>query len=277
MKIAYFPDYVAKNGAPVLNSMLIGCQRHGYKCIENSMTADAAVIWSVLWHGRMFGNQAVYEHYRSQGKPVIVVDVGALYRGGTWKVALNNINADGYYGHTENLDLDRPRKLRISLAYNFSNNPRIIIAAQHRASLQVAKLPGIESWILDQIAAIRYVTDSPILVRPHPRSRLDMSVFPADIKIERPEKLENTYDSYNLNFDCHALINYNSGPGIQAAIAGTRVIVDQSSLAYPVSLAYKDLDNAYDCDRDKWLIEMCHTEYTTLELEQGLWIQRLNL
>jgi len=277
MKIAYFPDYLAKNSNPVINSIIIGCQRHGIKCVENSMTADAAIIWSVLWHGRMVGNQAVYEHYRKHNKPVIVVDVGALYRGETWKVALNNVNADGYYGHQENLDLDRPRKLRISLAYNFSTNPQIIIAAQHRASLQVAKLPGIESWILDQISAVRYVTDRPILVRPHPRSQLDMSVFPSDVKIERPEKLENTYDSYNLNFDCHALINYNSGPGIQAAIAGTRVIVDQSSLAYPVSIAYKDLDNTYDCNRDQWLIEICHTEYTTLELEQGLWIQRLKL
>jgi hypothetical protein len=277
MKFAYFPDYVANNGRPVLNAMLAGCRRHGIECVENSVTADTAIIWSVLWNGRMLGNQAIYEHYRNQGKNVVVVDVGALYRGDTWKVALNNINAEGYYGHQENLDLDRPRKLQISLAYNFSNNPRIIIAAQHRASLQVAKLPSVESWILDQIAATRYVTDRPIVVRPHPRCRLDMSVFPSDVKIDRPEKLENTYDSYNLNFDCYALINYNSGPGTQAAIAGTRIVVDQSSLAYPVSTAFKDLETLYNQNRDQWLIEICHTEYTTLELEKGLWIKRLNL
>ena len=73
------------------------------------MTADAAVIWSVLWHGRMRANRAVYEHYRSQNRPVIVIDIGALYRGTTWKLAVNHITRDGYYGHESNLDRDRPR------------------------------------------------------------------------------------------------------------------------------------------------------------------------
>ena len=80
------------------------------------MTADAAVIWSVLWHGRMQLNQAVYEHYRSQNKPVIVIDIGALYRGQTWKLAVNHITRDGYYGHEHDLDRDRPKQLQISLA-----------------------------------------------------------------------------------------------------------------------------------------------------------------
>jgi hypothetical protein len=76
----------------------------GIEIQENSWDSDAAIIWSVLWHGRMAPNELVYAHYRSLGKPVIILDVGALIRGETWKLAVNNITAEGYYGHTTNLD-----------------------------------------------------------------------------------------------------------------------------------------------------------------------------
>ena len=89
-------------------SRVLDClQARGFKTEENSMNSDAAVIWSVLWHGRMARNELVYRHYRNQNKPVIIVEVGALYRGTTWKISLNNVTADGYYGHTEKLDLDQ--------------------------------------------------------------------------------------------------------------------------------------------------------------------------
>jgi hypothetical protein len=208
------------------------------------------------------------------------VDVGALYRGETWKIALNSITAAGYYGHTENLDWDRPRKLGISLAINLSRNPRIVVAAQHARSLQVADLVSTEDWIVQQVKRLREVTDRPIVVRPHPRSPLDTAglvSLPKDIVIEQPQKLVNTYDSYNLAFDCHAMINYNSGPGIQSALAGTRPMVDRSSLAYPVSIPIQDIEKPYTVDRDQWLVEICHTEYTVEEIKKGTWITRLNL
>lgn len=273
--VSYFPSQCALNSKPVLSAMLDSLNILGIKPIENSLDADAVIIWSALWAGRMAPNQQVYEHYRRLGKPVIIIDVGALYRGETWKIAVNNINAEGYYGHKENLDKDRPQKLKIVQALNFSNNPRIVIAAQNKKSLQVAKLPSIESWIVDQIKQIQAVTDRPIVIRPHPRSNLDTNMLPPNIQIETPVKLSNTYDSYNLAFDCSAIVNYNSGPGIQAAIAGTRPIVDITSLAHPVSISYTELDQPYRVDRDQWLIEICHTEYTIDEIKQGLWFKRL--
>jgi hypothetical protein len=99
--------------------------------------------------------------------------------------------------------------------------------------------------------------------------------LPPDVIIEQPVKVVNTYDSYNLAFDCHAIVNHNSGPGIQAALAGTRPIVDTTSLAYPVSIKLEDIERAYTVDRDQWLVEICHTEYTLQEIKQGLWLKRL--
>jgi len=259
-------------------ALLDSLKQAGVRTEENSWDSDAVIIWSVLWSGRMAANQAVWSHYRAQGRPVIVVDVGALYRGETWKIAVNSITADGYYGHQENLDWDRPRRLGISLAINLSRNPRIVVAAQHARSLQVVGLVSMEGWVVQQVERLQAVTDRPIVVRPHPRSPLNWAGLvhlPRDVTIEQPQRMANTYDSYNLAFDCHAIINHNSGPGIQAALAGTRPIVDKSSLAYPVSMALEDIERPYTVDRDQWLVEICHTEYTIQEIKSGLWLKRL--
>jgi hypothetical protein len=275
MRVAYFPNQCALNSVPVVQAMLDSLRNAGHTIEPNSMDADAVVIWSVLWSGRMASNKQVYEHYRAQDKPVIVADVGALYRGETWKIAINHVNRLGYYGHTENLDMDRPRKLGISLAVNLSRNPAILIAAQHRHSLQLSN-QNHEAWVMEQVAAIRQVSDRPIVIRPHPRSPLQIASLTKDITVERPQKIADTYDSYNMHFDYHAVVNYCSGTGIQAAISGTRPVVGVYSLASPVSVAIKDLDQPYDTDRDQWLVEICHTEYTVKEIQQGLWLQRLS-
>jgi hypothetical protein len=275
MRVAYFPNQCALNSTPVMQAILNSLRRAGHTCIENSHDGDAAVIWSALWHGKMAPNKEIYELYRAQSKPVIIVEVGALYRGETWKVAVNHVNSLGYYGHTENLDRDRPRKLGISLAINLSTNPAVLIAAQHNHSLQLSGI-NQEDWILGEIRELKRVSDRPIVIRPHPRCPLRLR-FPIDgVTLERPEKLNNTYDSYNLHFDYHAVVNYCSGPGIQAAISGTRPVVGAHSLAYPVSVAIDNLEKTYDVDRDQWLIEICHTEYKIKELEEGLWLQRLS-
>jgi hypothetical protein len=240
------------------------------------MTSDAVIIWSVLWSGRMAKNREIYQHYRNLGRPVIVIDIGSLRRGVTWKVAINNITAEGYYGHTQALDLDRPARLDISLGTVHRPGSHVIIAAQNSASLQVQDLESMESWIAQQVALIRAHTDRAIRIRPHPRSRLAVSKLPANVTVEFPRCVPNTYDSFDMQFNCHAMVNLNSGPGIQAAVQGVRPIVDSSSLAHPVSVSIHDIERPYDINRDQWLVEICHTEYTVEEIAQGLWLKRLS-
>ena len=272
--VAYFPLQCALNSKPVISAVLDCLQSRGIQTQENSMTSDAAVIWSVLWQGRMLANQQVYEHYREQGKPVIIIEIGALYRGNTWKISVNNITSQGYYGHLDNLDWDRPTKLKISLATQILSKPNIIIAAQHDRSLQVAGI-NMSDWVINTIGILRNNTDRPITIRPHPRCRLMLNNLPPGVSIESPKKLANTYDSYDMHFDCHAVINYNSGPGIQAAIAGVRPVVEMSSLAYPVSIGFADIEQPYTKDRELWLTQICHTEYTVDELKRGTWLKRI--
>lgn len=237
-------------------------ERAGFNVVADNYDADIAVIWSVLWAGRMAKNQQVYEHYRSKNRPVICIEVGALYRNITWKIALNNVNAQGYYGHKENLDYNRPAKLDIELQTNTLNHNRILVAGQHNKSLQ---LQGIdqEAWYLQKIQEV--ANGKQVVVRPHPRCSLDRARFPDNVVWEQPKKLEGTYDSFDLSWDFDLVINYNSGPGIRSVIAGVPIIVNSTSLAYNI------------LDKEQWLVEICHTEYTINEIEQGSWIKRLKL
>ena len=272
--VAYYPLQCAKNSQPVMSAVLDCLRARGIQTQENSMTSDAAIIWSVLWAGRMSANQAVYEHYRSQGRPVIIIEIGALYRGITWKIAVNNITATGYYGHLDNLDWARPARLKISLATQFNPRPNIVVALQHDRSLQVADI-DMTAWLHRTLSTLKNSTDRPITVRPHPRCKLKLNNLPAGVVVEIPNRLPNTYDSYDMHYNCHALVNYNSGPGTQAAIAGVRPLVDSTSLACAVGVDFADIEQPYTQDRELWLTQICHTEYTLDELRQGTWISRL--
>lgn len=273
--IAYFPSQCARNSGPVMSAVLDYFQACGIQTQEDSWDSDAAVIWSVLWHGRMQANQAVYDHYRKHNRPVIIVEIGALYRGKTWKVAVNNITTQGYYGHTVNVDLDRPRQLGVSLAHQFDPKPHIILALQHGRSQQVAPMGDMTQWIAQTLASVREHTDRPVIIRPHPRFRVALPKLPKNVTLQQPRPVANTYDSFDMHFDCHAVINYNSGPGIQAAISGVRPVVDTTSLAWPVSVSLADIEQPYVIDRHQWLAEICHTEYTLQELRSGLWLRRI--
>lgn len=275
MKIAYFPNQIALNAQPVLDAFLRSCTHLGIETLPNRMDADAAVIWSVLWNGRMAGNEQVYNYYRATNRPVIILETGSLRRGITWKIAVNNITANGYYGHDDNLDLDRPVKLNINITKELNPLPHILVTAQHNRSLQVNELTSIEDWLRQQILLIKNHTDRPIHVRPHPRCRLDHRNFSKELIFEKTNRIPGTYDSFDLNLNCHAVINYNSGVGIQSALCGTRTIVHSSSLASPVGITIENIEKPYDVDRDRWLVKICHTEYTLDEIINGLWYQRL--
>lgn len=273
--LAFFPSQCALNSGPVLEAIMKCCRTHGIALHENDMHSDAVLLWSVLWAGRMANNQKIYRHYRDSGRPVLVVDIGAFQRGITWKLALNNINAEGVYGHQQDLDNDRPRRLGLIRTKPRDSKPHVLIACQNHHSLQMTGLQPQAHWLHCQIEAIRSVTDRPIRVRPHPRSPLNFDVSHSQVTLEIPRKTPHTYDDFDLDVNCHAVVNINSGPGVMAAINHTPTIVHESSLARPVSISIAEIEQPPAIDRERWLIEISHTEYLLPEIEQGLWVKRL--
>jgi hypothetical protein len=148
-----------------------------------------AVIWSVLWQGRMEKNKKVWEDFRSQGKPVVVLEVGGLRRNHTWKMAINGINRDADFAN-QIYDDKRWPLFKLELKPWQQTGNVIVICGQHHNSEQWKGLPKLNSWVEQQIKIIRKYCDKPIVIRPHPRNLLILMrrnipmcelIFPSEI------------------------------------------------------------------------------------------------
>jgi hypothetical protein len=274
MKFNLWTQYGALNSKPVFDAFKQGANAAGYTCTENTSGAGIDVIWSVLFNGRMTGNRSIWEKAKNQGKPVIVLEVGGIKRGTTWKVGIDGINRDAYFNDGKNNN-DRARSLGLFLKPWRQDGDYILICGQHDKSLQWQGMPRMSKWIMDTIEQIQEHSARPIIFRPHPRCPLhDIEHQYRNVYRQQPLRVEGTYDDFNLSFaGAHAVINYSSNPGPQALLAGVPAFVSTSSLAYD---AANDIDFLHDIeepfrpDRQQWLNDYAHTEYTIKEIAQGM-------
>lgn len=274
MKISLFNKFGALNSAPVFAAFQQGLDRLKLNYDYHNTSADVAVIWSLIWTGRMKNNQSIWQEFRNSNRPVIVLEVGMLDRGRTWKVGING-TGNGCYSKNL-LDYNRPRELKINLLPWQNHGDHILIAAQGTNSQQWAGKPPAEKWLEDIVKDIRKYSERPIKIRPHPRQSI---TIPPGCSVSRPIKIANTYDNYNFYDDLNnawAVVNYNSSPGSQSIIAGVPAFVDSSSLAAPVAnLDLSQIENPLKPDRSQWIVELCHTEWTLDEIATGKPLERL--
>lgn len=274
IKFKIYKQYGALNSGPVLDALEQSILSSGNMSVDSG--EDVSVIWSVLWKGRMLANRAVYEMARRQNKTVMIAEVGNLVRGQTWRISLDNVNALGHFAKDRDLDSHRPAALGLKLKEpKLSRQEHVVIAGQQDHSLQWGSNQPSRIWFQQMAADVRSKTQRPILLRPHPREVLLSGVNVPGATIYMPKKIEGTYDSYDIDFDCHCVINHNSGPAILAAIEGTPVICDKTSLAYPVSGRLEDIETVTLKERSQWFLELCHTEWTVEEIGQGIPLARL--
>jgi hypothetical protein len=273
MKISLFNNFGALNSVPVFAAFEQGLRICGIQSNNHDLDADVAVIWSHLWSGRMRHNQDVWKTFRDSGRDVIVLEVGMLQRGRTWKVGLNGVNRRAWFG--QDLQSNRAHKLGVHLK-SWQQGKNIVIAVQRGDSEQWYGLPEPKIWVEQTVAKIKSVTDRPIVVRPHPRQRITNI---AGVTVRTPRPLVNTYDSFDFDTDlanAWCVINENSGPGCQSVIAGVPAFVGSDSLAAPVAnLDLADIEKPWMPDRTAWLEDIAHTEWTTEEIASGYPVQRL--
>ena len=66
MKIAVFPEYGSLNSEPVFKAFIEHLKEKKESFVLNRFdeTCDVAVIWSVLWRGRMEQNKRVWDFFK---------------------------------------------------------------------------------------------------------------------------------------------------------------------------------------------------------------------
>ena len=287
MIFCLYTDYGALNSKPVFEAFAKSITDAGhtviynepYRVMDHYSNYDVAVIWSVLWNGRMTRNKQVWEQNRKLNRPVIVLEVGGIERGTTWKVGLNGINRDAYFGDKDN---DRTRADSLGLVCKpwRSNGDFILVCGQHDKSLQWQNMPRMSNWFLNTYDEIRKYTQRPIVFRPHPRCRLEhIERGLKNVHRQEPHHVNGTYDDFDMGFsNVWATVSYSSNPGTHSCINGVPAFVSTHSLAYDVG---NDIDFLYDIenplmpDRQQWLNDYAHTEYTIEEISHGIPLNHL--
>lgn len=268
MKFSLFNNFGALNSAPVFSAIEQGLVSLGHQVVHNEYDADAAVIWSMLWTGRMQGNQEVWQTY--QNKPIIVAEVGMLNRGQTWKIGLNGTGVSCY--NFTDITKSRADDLGLTLTPWRTTGDHIVIALQRQDSEQWAGLPSTQTWVNDVCNRLKRYTDRPIVVRSHPRQK----IIPTAIS---PNKIANSYDCFDFDQSLEnawAVINWSSGPGPQSIINGVPAFVGPDSLASPIAtFNLSEIENPALPDRSSWLNMISHSEWTLNEIASGQPIQRL--
>ena len=273
MKFSLWTDYGALNSKPIFDAFANSLNNNGHDVAYNDTSADINVIWSVLFNGRMAGNKEVWE----QKKPTIVLEVGGIKRGETWKVGLNGINRDAYFGTTGH-NSDRAKQLGLELKPWRSDGENILICGQHDKSLQWKDMQPMSQWVMDTIQFIRSQTKRPIIFRPHPRCPLTAIEHEfKDVKRQTPKQIQDTYDDFDMKFDnIWATVSWSSNPGIHSVIEGVPAFTGPSSLAFDVALQnLRQIEDPLYCDRTQWLNDYAHTEYTIEEISQGIPLKHL--
>jgi hypothetical protein len=272
-KISLFKSFGAINSAPVFSAFEVGLKKYGFNVVNDNMDADIAVIWSVLWHGRMAGNKEVWNHFKSLNKPVIVIEVGAVQRGTTWRVGVNGISRTSL--------IIKPKedyKNTMQVHPWRQNGEYILICGQNDKSLLWKDMPRMGTWISSMIEEIRKYTTMPIVFRPHPRCPVSgIESYFKNVYRQAPNHIVSTYDSYDLNFNrAHAVVSWSSSPGNLAIVNGVPVYAGTDSFAYPVAnTEFSNIENPAMPDRTSWVHEFANSEYTLDELTDGIPLKTL--
>ena len=285
MIFCLYTDYGALNSKPIFEAFAKSVTDAGHTVIYNEPyrvmshyeNYDIAVIWSVLWNGRMAQNKTVWEQNRLLDRPVIVLEVGGIKRGTTWKVGLNGINKDAYFGNATR-GSNRAERFGLELKPWRTEGEYILICGQHDKSLQWEGMPPMSQWVQKTITEIQQYTNRPIIFRPHPRCPLPHIEHEfKNVLRQDPRKLTGTYDDFDMKFDnIWATVSWSSNPGIHSIINGVPAFVGPSSLAWNVANAsLEDIENPHMGARQEWLEEYAHTEHTIDEIAQGIPLNHL--
>lgn len=275
MKIAVWSEFGPLNSKPIFEAFIKSLIDAGETVFINKEgNYDVAVIWSVLWRGRMERYKRIWDNYRSQGKPVVVLEVGGIRRNHSFKIGINGINGKADFAN-QDFDDKRWPLFKHQLRPWSTTGELIVICGQHDASEQWKGLPKMNKWIKQQIIEIRKYTNRTILVRPHPRNIVNISESEFEnVKVRLPKRDYQTYDDTDFRATLKstwAVVNHSSNPAMEAVFNGIPVFVSADSLCKEVgNLEIRDINTPAMPNRIDWANKLAYTEWFKDEIEAGL-------
>lgn len=227
-----------------------------------SPDADVAVFY-----GFDASLQRVFASYRSDGLPVVYVDLGYWgrhdggKRSGYHKISVNNRHPTAYFQKRSH-DGSRIRRFNLDLK-DWTAGRSILLAG---TSARAAAVDGFapEEWERAAAARLREFTDRPIIYRPKPS-------WPGAKPIPGTTFEADQAGLPNLLLDCHAVVTHHSNVSVDGLIAGVPAFCLEG-VASP--LALQDLSEIErpnrEGDRVQLLRDISWCQWNVAEMSEGL-------
>jgi hypothetical protein len=129
-------------------------------------------------------------------------------------------------------------------------------------------------WVVDTYSQVRSVSNLPIMIRPHPGKKIDLSPIQALPGVIIVDSKNTTLQD---NFvGAKAACVFNSSSGVASVLQGVPLIVnDRSSVCWDVSDYSVDaINNPSLKDRTQWINDLAAAHWSDDESRQGLVFQR---
>lgn len=254
---------------------------------NNIVQADVAFIQGWVHEGsdnapHLLVRKRVIENQRIYRKHTIVVDSNLFnYADPENKDRYLRYSCGGVFPTTANYFWDDPDPSRwqqisrdqgISLKDWRTKGSHILICTQRPGGWSMKGLE-VNQWLNQTIAEIRKYSDRPILVRSHPGAKGSKDSVTANNKQGLYSISTNKLIVDDFK-NAHAVITYNSSPGVAAAIEGIPVFVTDPnpriSQAFEVSnYDLSLLESPLMPDRQSWVEKISMSHWNNIEVQSG--------
>lgn len=178
---------------------------------------------------------------------------------------------------TDTIDPNRWIKIKTDLGFDLqpwkesNSKSHILICLQRNGGWSMGDL-NVMDWLEQTVNSLLKNTDRLIRIRLHPGDAKTKRTF----KYRHPRVMISRNISILDDFiDCHAVVTYNSSPGVAAAIEGIPVFVTdpipQKSQAYDVCNTNLDnIESPLMLDRQQWIEKIAMSHFNFDDLKQGV-------
>lgn len=190
------------------------------------------------------------------------------------RFSLNDVFPQTGNYFTDNVDPARWQKIKTDLDINVQpwrkEGRHILICLQRNGGWSMKQLPVMQ-WLPKVIKKIQTYTSRKIVVRAHPGDGKAKEY----LKINFPGVRISTNPHILQDFvDCHAVVTYNSSPGVAAAVEGIPMYVTdpdpRSSQAFDVANTdLRTIDDPKTFDRQPWLEKLAMSHFNYDDLRNG--------
>lgn len=221
--------------------------------------ADIAVFYGL--------SQAILHDYSKPGHKAVFLDLGYWAREGqegSHKIVVNSRHPTRYF-QTRRHQNDRFSALGIKIRpWRMNGSSIMVIGMSGKAAAAQGFRP--EQWERETIAALKKITNRPIIYRPKPNWNGSTQIEGSEFQKghpqgnDVPEKLRETW----------CVVTHHSNVGVDALLTGVPVYSVEGAASVLSTKALHDVDNPIRPEgREQFAADLAYTQWTVSEMRRG--------